>query len=37
MARITPDPILGTVAPLLEGETLIAAFPADRIAYGAVT
>lgn len=33
MARITPDPILGTVAPLLEGETLIAAFPADRIAY----
>jgi hypothetical protein len=33
MARIAPDPILGTVTPLQEGETLIAEFRADRMAY----
>lgn len=33
MARIAPDPILGTVTPLQEGETVLAEFPADRIAY----
>lgn len=33
MARIVPDPILGSVTPLQEGETLVAEFRADRIAY----
>lgn len=33
MARIEPDPILGTVTPLQEGETLVAEFRADRMAY----
>jgi hypothetical protein len=33
MARIEPDPILGTVTPLQNGETLVAEFRADRIAY----
>jgi hypothetical protein len=33
MARIEPDPILGTRLPLQDGETLLAEFPADRIAY----
>jgi hypothetical protein len=33
MARIEPDPILGLVTPLQEGETVLAEFRADRIAY----
>jgi hypothetical protein len=33
MARIAPDPILGTAAPLLAGETVVAEFRADRLAY----
>ena len=33
MARIEPDPILGAVTPLLMGETVVAEFRADRIAY----
>ena len=33
MARIAPDPILGTVTPLQDGETVLAEFRADRIAY----
>lgn len=33
MARIEPDPILGTITPLQEGETVLAEFPADRTAY----
>ncbi len=33
MARIEPDPILGTITPLQEGETVLAEFPADRAAY----
>jgi len=33
MARITPDPIMGHAAPLLDGETLVAEFRADRLAY----
>lgn len=33
MARIEPDPILGTVTALQEGETVLAEFRADRIAY----
>lgn len=33
MARIAPDPILGTDTPLLAGETLVAEFRADRLAY----
>ncbi|NHB75312.1 hypothetical protein [Rhodobacter calidifons] len=33
MARIEPDPILGTVTPLQEGETVLAEFRADRLAY----
>lgn len=33
MARIEPDPILGTVIPLQEGESLVAEFCADRSAF----
>jgi hypothetical protein len=33
MARITPDPIMGHAAPLLDGETVVAEFRADRLAY----
>ncbi len=33
MARIEPDPILGTVTPLQDGETVLAEFRADRLAY----
>ncbi|WP_160147746.1 hypothetical protein [Tabrizicola flagellatus] len=33
MARIEPDPILGHAVPLLDGETVLAEFPADRTAY----
>lgn len=33
MARIEPDPILGQTTPLQEGETVLAEFHADRIAY----
>jgi hypothetical protein len=33
MARILPDPILGTVVPLQEGEAVLAEFRADRTAY----
>lgn len=33
MARIEPDPILGTVTSLEEGERVLAEFRADRIAY----
>ncbi len=33
MARIEPDPILGTVTPLQTGETVLAEFRADRLAY----
>jgi hypothetical protein len=33
MARIEPDPIHGMVTHLLEGETFLAEFPADRAAY----
>ncbi|WP_128515467.1 hypothetical protein [Tabrizicola thermarum] len=33
MARIEPDPILGTVTPLQDGETVLAEFRADRTAY----
>lgn len=33
MARIEPDPILGTVTPLQDGETILAEFTADRAAY----
>ncbi len=33
MARIAPDPILGLVTPLQEGETVLVEFRADRIAY----
>lgn len=33
MARITPDPIMGHAAPLLDGETVAAEFRADRLAY----
>ena len=33
MARIEPDQILGTVTPLQEGETVLAEFRADRMAY----
>jgi hypothetical protein len=33
MARIEPDPILGQSAPLQAGETLVAEFHANRIAY----
>lgn len=33
MARIEPDPILGSVASLQEGETVLAEFRADRTAY----
>jgi hypothetical protein len=33
MARIEPDPILGTATPLQDGETLLAEFRADRTAY----
>ena len=33
MARIEPDPILGTTTPLSEGETVLAEFRADRLAY----
>lgn len=33
MARIEPDPILGTISPLQEGETVLAEFRADRLAY----
>ena len=33
MARIEPDPILGAVTPLQDGETVLAEFRADRIAY----
>ncbi len=33
MARIAPDPMLGPVAPLQSGETVLVEFRADRIAY----
>ena len=33
MARIAPDPILGTTTPLQEGETVLAEFRADKAAY----
>lgn len=33
MARIEPDPILGTTTPLQEGETVLAEFRADKAAY----
>lgn len=33
MARIAPDPLLGTVTPLQAGETVVAEFRADRLAY----
>ena len=33
MAGIERDPILGTHTPLQEGETLVAEFTADRMAY----
>jgi hypothetical protein len=33
MALITPDPIMGHAAPLLDGETVQAEFRADRLAY----
>jgi hypothetical protein len=33
MARIEPDPILGTVTTLQTGETVVAAFRADKAAY----
>jgi hypothetical protein len=33
MARIAPDPILGTAKPLQEGEVVLAEFRADPIAY----
>lgn len=33
MAQIAPDPILGTTTPLQDGETVLAEFRADRIAY----
>lgn len=33
MARIEPDPLLGTVTPLQDGETVLAEFRADRSAY----
>ena len=33
MARIEPDPILGAVTPLQDGETVLAEFRADRVAY----
>jgi hypothetical protein len=33
MARIERDPILGTDTPLQDGETLVAEFAADRMAY----
>ena len=33
MARIEPDPLLGTVTPLQEGESLTAEFRADRTTY----
>lgn len=33
MARIAPDPILGTKTPLQDGETVLAEFRADKSAY----
>lgn len=33
MARIAPDPILGTTPPLQEGETVLVEFSADSVAY----
>lgn len=33
MARIEPDPIVAKTPPLQVGETLLAEFPADRLAY----
>ena len=33
MARIEPDPILGTVSSLQDGETVLAEFRADKAAY----
>jgi hypothetical protein len=33
MARIAPDPIIGHAAPLMEEETVVAEFRADRMAY----
>lgn len=33
MARIEPDSIMGHAAPLGEGETVLAEFRADRLAY----
>lgn len=33
MARVEPDPILGTATPLQDGETVLAEFRADRVAY----
>lgn len=33
MSRIEPDSIMGHAAPLLDGETVVAEFTADRTAY----
>lgn len=33
MSRIEPDPILGHAAPLMDGESVLAEFRADRRAY----
>ena len=33
MARIEPDPLLGTTTPLQDGEKVLAEFRADRVAY----
>lgn len=33
MARIEPDPILGSATPLQDGESVLAEFRADRTAY----
>lgn len=33
MSRIEPDSVMGHPAPLLEGETVVAEFRADRMAY----
>lgn len=33
MARIEPDGVMGHAAPLLEGETVVAEFRPDRMAY----
>ena len=33
MARIEPDTVIGRSAPLLDGETVVAEFRADRLTY----